>query len=149
VNRFYFTGRDSTPPPSRTGRLGVIAVVYPKSAGCLPGAAEGTFRSGSAPQAAGAPSETGAGGQLHGSAGTGYGREEFSPSRVVVRAGGGPVKPSGSSMNGARYLRMESYLRFPLEAEKPSVGRGGYAPPPPRRVENKAYWTQMNTDKNG
>jgi hypothetical protein len=141
VNRFYFTDAgDSYAAAFGDGSaMGVIAVaVYPEIERIVcpaPMAEQSRERSGAAgpqaPQAKRAPAD-----RSMESAGTGYGREEFSPSRVVA------FEPEGRAVETIliKYEWRSTLCRMGIvSCAPPWMPRNrlwderGYAPPPPRR----------------
>ncbi len=138
VNRFYFTdAADSYAAAFGDGSaMGVIAVaVYPEVERFIrqtPPADLSQERPGaSRPQAKGAPGE-----KAMESAGTGYGREEYSPSRVVA------FEPEAQAIETIliKYEWRATLCRLgitpcepPWQPKNRLWDNGGYAPPPPRK----------------
>jgi len=141
VNRFYFTDAgDSYAAAFGDGSaMGVIAVaVYPEIERIVspaPQAEHSRERAGAAgpqaPQAKRAPADS-----SMESAGTGYGREEFSPSRVVA------FEPEARALETIliKYEWRSTLCRMGIVSCAPPWmpknrlwDEGGYAPPPPRR----------------
>jgi len=141
VNRFYFTDvGDSYAAAFGDGSaMGVIAVaVYPeieRVISPMPPAEHSRERAGAAspqaPQAKRAPAD-----RSMESAGTGYGREEFSPSRVVA------FEPEARAVETilikyewrSTLCRMGIVSCAPPRTPKNRLwDEGGYAPPPPKR----------------
>lgn len=138
VNRFYFTDAgDSYAAAFGDGSaMGVIAVaVYPEAERYAAPAPQGELSrerpSAAAPQAKGAPAD-----RAMESAGTGYGREEYSPSRVVA------FEPEAQAVETilikyewrATLCRMGiTWCGTPLRPKNRLWDDGDYVPPPPRR----------------
>jgi hypothetical protein len=141
VNRFYFTDAgDSYAAAFGDGSaMGVIAVaVYPEVERIIippPAAEHSREKAGAAspqaPQAKRAPADS-----SMESAGTGYGREELSPSRVVA------FEPEARAVETIliKYEWRSTLCRMGIVSCAPPWtpknrlwDEGGYAPPPPRR----------------
>lgn len=141
VNRFFFTDApDSYAAAFGDGSaMGVIAVaVYPEVERVIippPAAEHSREKAGAAspqaPQAKRAPADS-----SMESAGTGYGREEFSPSRVVA------FEPEARAVETIliKYEWRSTLCRMGIVSCAPPWtpknrlwDEGGYAPPPPRR----------------
>ena len=141
VNRFYFT--DSTDSYAAAfgdgSAMGVIAVtVYPeieRVASPAPPAEHSRERAGAASPPASQAKRAPADSSME-SAGTGYGREEYSPSRTVA------FEPEARAVETilVKYEWRSTLCRMGIVScapPWPSKNRlwdeGGYAPPPPRR----------------
>lgn len=141
VNRFYFTDAADSYAAAFGDKsaMGVIAIaVYPERKQDVPPAPPADIcrqRSGAAtpqaPQAKSAPA-----GNAMESAGTGFGRDEYSPSRLVAFE----PEPQAIETILIKYEWRSSLCRMgiiPCEIPVPPKNRlwekEGYAPPPPRR----------------
>lgn len=136
VNRFYFTdAADSYAAAFGDGSaLGVIAVaVYPEVERFVPRTPPADLlqerHGASRPRAKGAPAE-----KAMESAGTGYGREEYSPSRLVAFE----PEPQAIETILIKYEWRATLCRLGITPCEPALqprnrlwDDGGYAPPPP------------------
>ena len=139
VNRFYFTDVPDSYAAAfgDQSAMGVIALaVYPEVQRCKRPADFSTTAPGPRPQAD-AEAKSSARGEASQSAGTGYGREEYSPSRQVS------FKPERESVETVliKYEWRETLCRMNVIHCGQNYGRThnrlwdnyGYAPPPPVR----------------
>jgi hypothetical protein len=141
VNRFYFTdaGDSYAAAFGDTSAMGVIAVaVYPemvREEPAPPAADLSRDRAGSAAQSLKAEKSAPAGHAME-SAGTGFGRDEYSPSRVVS------FEPEAKAVETVliKYEWRATLARLGvIPEERPPLPRNrlwdeGFAPPPPGRV---------------